>query len=266
MKKFLFFCRNSLPLSLLLLALMAITSCRGTKPSIPEAPSASQHLPTTSPSSATSPAAIQKTPQQSSQVNTLSTVCPSLTITPPSLSTITPEPTNQATRPLVLEENPKLDPIYEQSYTAFHSGNYSQAISLANQVLTVDPKHYKSLNIKGIALSFQNKYSEGMKSIDEALAIHPNFAYGRFNKALAYEYHEEIEKALLWYDKALEIENYTWSHYGKASCYGRIGDAPNAVKNLKIAISMDKGVKKLASTERDFSKVRSSKEFLDLLQ
>lgn len=183
-----------------------------------------------------------------------------------SSSTVTTPPAKSATPTIPENTNTNLESTYEESYNAFHSGNYAKAITLADKVLKVDQKHYKALNIKGIALSFQNNYTSGMKNIDAALAINPDFGYGRFNKALAYEYNEQIQNAITWYDKALEVEAYTWSYYGKASCYGRIGDVQNTVKNLKIAISMDKVVVELARDEKDFNKVRSSKEFSDLVK
>ncbi|MEL7598044.1 MAG: hypothetical protein AAGU01_07565, partial [Clostridiaceae bacterium] len=107
---------------------------------------------------------------------------------------------------------------------------------------------------------------EGIKAIDKALEINPGYGYGRFNKGLAYELYRHYDEALMWYDKALEVENYIWSYYGKASIYGRRGDIENTVKYLKIAIDMDASVKKLAKEERDFDNVRESKSFKEIVQ
>jgi tetratricopeptide (TPR) repeat protein len=135
---------------------------------------------------------------------------------------------------------------------------------LANEVIKKDNKHYKSYNIKGVALAYNGSFEEGMKNIDKALEINPSYGYARFNKALTYELYGKYEEALKWYDKDLEVENYIWSYYGKASIYGRKGDVENTVKYLKIAIEMDKVVKEEARTERDFDNVRQSKEFQEL--
>mgnify|MGYP000025621333 FL=1 len=104
-----------------------------------------------------------------------------------------------------------------------------------------------------------------MKDIDKALDLNSEFGYARFNKALNYELYGEYDNALTWYDKALEVEDYVWSYYGKASIYGRRGDVENTIKYLKIAISMDSSVKDEAKTESDFDNVRNSKEFQDLI-
>ena len=162
--------------------------------------------------------------------------------------------------------DPSLDVAYQNAYALFHSGKYSAAIKTADKVLLKDPQHYKALNIKGIALCFSDNFTDGMRNIDASLSIAPGFGYARFNKALAYSYNKRFDEALHWYDSALSVENYVWSHYGKAAIYGQKNDVTNAVKNLKIAIEMDKGVKDVAKGEKDFNPVRNSKEFKELVQ
>lgn len=158
-----------------------------------------------------------------------------------------------------------LEQLYQQSYRAFHSKKYSEAIKLADQLIKEDKGFYKAYNIKGIALCFSHNFSEGMTNIDQALTLKPDFGYARFNKALAYELYRNFDSALVWYDKALEVENYVWSYYGKASIYGRRGDVQNTVKYLKIAISMWDGIRALAREESDFDPVRNTPEFKELV-
>lgn len=164
------------------------------------------------------------------------------------------------------KENKKLEKTYEKAYKAFYDNKYIESINLANEVIKKDNRHYKSYNIKGIALAYNGSFEEGMKNINKALEINPSYGYARFNKALAYELYDKYEEALKWYDKNLEVENYIWSYYGKASIYGRKGDVENTIKYLKIAIEMDKVVKEEARTERDFDNVRQSKEFQRLIK
>lgn len=163
-------------------------------------------------------------------------------------------------------ENKEIEEIYKRAYKAFFDNKYTESINLADEAIAKDDKHYKSYNIKGIALAYNGNFQEGMKNIDKALEINPSYGYARFNKALAYELYDKYDEALKWYDKNLEIENYIWSYYGKASIYGRKGDVKNAVKYLKTAIDMDKVVKEEARTERDFDNVRQSKEFQELIK
>jgi tetratricopeptide (TPR) repeat protein len=164
------------------------------------------------------------------------------------------------------EENEKIEDKYQQSVKSYSHKNYSDTISIANEIINEDPSFYEAYNIKGIALCYSGNYEEGMKNIDKSLELKPNFGYARFNKALAYELHGDYDDALNWYDKDLEIENYIWSYYGKASIYGRRGDVQNTIKYLKYAIDISPDIKKLANEEVDFNPVKNSKEFQDLIK
>lgn len=158
-----------------------------------------------------------------------------------------------------------LDEECQKAYDIFGDKNYEEVIKICDEVIKKDANFYKAYNIKGIALAYNNKYQEGMKNIDKALLIKPDFGYARFNKALAYELYGHYEEALTWYNKALEVEKYVWSYYGIASIYGRRGDASNTVKYLKMAIEISADVKEEAKNEADFNPVRETKEFIELI-
>jgi len=165
-----------------------------------------------------------------------------------------------------IEKQKQLDSKYNEAFNTFHSGKYNNAAAIADEIIALDSNYYKAYNIKGIALCYGKKYQEGMATIDKALSIKGDYGYARFNKALAYELYGHYDEALQWYDKALEVENYVWSHYGKASIYGRKGDVANTVKYLKVAIEMDPNVKEEAKKEADFNNVRNSEEFQNLVK
>ena len=156
--------------------------------------------------------------------------------------------------------------LYEEARNLFfNEHDYEKTIEKANEIIDRFPESYKAYNIRGIAKAYKGNFQDGMQDIDKALELNSNFGYARFNKALNYELYGKYDKALIWYDKALEVEDYVWSYYGKASIYGRKGDVENTIKYLKIAISIDSAVKDEAKTEEDFDNVRYSKEFQDLI-
>lgn len=164
------------------------------------------------------------------------------------------------------DKNIQLEEQYKQAESLFRNKQYANSIEKADKIIEQDAKFYKAYNIKGIALCYSNNYEEGMKNIDKSLELSPDYGYARFNKALAYELYGKYDEALLWYDKDLEIENYVWSYYGKASIYGRRGDVPNTVKYLKTALDISPEIKSTAREERDFDPVRASEEFQDLVK
>lgn len=163
------------------------------------------------------------------------------------------------------QKNKALEDKCTQGYNAFSKKEYSQAISIEDEVIKEDANFYKAYNIKGIALCYSGKFEEGMKNIDKALAIKPDFGYSMFNKALAYELYGHYDEALDWYNKDLQAEKYIWSYYGISSIYGRRGDVANTVKYLKQAIDMSSDIKAIARDEKDFNPVKNSKEFQDLV-
>ena len=118
------------------------------------------------------------------------------------------------------EGNTGEEALYEEARNLFfNEHDYEKTIEKANEVIDKFPKSYKAYNIRGIAKAYKGNFQEGMQDIDKALELNSDFGYARFNKALNYELYGEYDKALMWYDKALEVEEYVWSYYGKASIY-----------------------------------------------
>ena len=169
------------------------------------------------------------------------------------------------------ERKEEEDRLYDQAYGLFFSNKYKESIEVSNELITKFPESYRGYNIRGIAKAFNGSFDEGMSDINKSLEIKPDYGYALFNKALNYELYNKLDDALDWYDKALAVEEYMWSYYGKASIYGRRGDAENTVKYLKKAIEVaakennDQALKDDAKTEHDFDPVRGNKEFNQLI-
>lgn len=157
----------------------------------------------------------------------------------------------------------KENELYNEAYELFFSGKYGDAIDKANGLVSEFPNNPMGYNIRGIAKSYNKDYEGGIKDIDKALEIDEKYGYAIFNKALTYELYGNMDEALKWYNKDLEIEDYVWSYYGIASIYGRRGDVDNTMKYLNKAIQINDSVKASAKTEHDFDPVRNSKEFKD---
>ncbi|NLK94749.1 MAG: tetratricopeptide repeat protein [Clostridiales bacterium] len=166
----------------------------------------------------------------------------------------------------------KENKMYEEAYDNFHGGNYEGAIEIANNIITEFPESEKAYNIRGIAKAFNGNYDEGLQDINKSLEIKEDYGYARFNKALCYELYNDYENALIWYDKALQVEDYLWSYYGKASIYGRNGDIDGVESNLKKAFEIAAkenvldSVKEEAKNEADFASVRDNSRFIELVK
>lgn len=162
--------------------------------------------------------------------------------------------------------------LYNNAYSLFHNRQYDEAIKAADNLINEFSDSYKGYTIKGISEGYAGNFTSGMNDIDKALQIKSDYGYGRFNKALLYELNEKFDEALEWYDKALEVEKYMWSYYGKASIYGRKGAVDDAVINLNLALSAaptdaDKNsIKENARSEQDFDPINGDKKFQDVIK
>jgi tetratricopeptide (TPR) repeat protein len=159
----------------------------------------------------------------------------------------------------------ELEKKWKIGYDQFFAKKYQEAIQIERQVLKEDPSFYKAYAVEGIALAYSGDFEGGMKQIDKALELNPNYGYARFNKALANELYGHYDEAIKWYNKNLEIEKFEWSYYGIASVYGRKGDVNNVIKYLKLAIEINSSIKDAAKSEEDFDSVKQSKEFVKLI-
>jgi len=160
----------------------------------------------------------------------------------------------------------KLEGMYNTALGVFYSKAYKKAIEFSNEIIEEDPNYYKGYNLRGIATAYNGNLENGLKDIDKALELSPNYGYARFNKALALELFGHYDESLTWYNKALEVEDYVWSYYGIASIYGRRGNVQKTVEYLKKAVDKDSSVKEAAKEEADFDKVKNSQEFKDLVK
>lgn len=168
------------------------------------------------------------------------------------------------------EQNEKqTDTLTEKGYQDFSAKNYAEAINEENQALQVNDNNARAHAVKGIALCYSEldteNFNQGLAEIDKSLQIDPNYGYARFNRALSLELYGKYDDALIWYDKALQVDNFVWSYYGKACIYGRRGDVDNSVKYLKIAIGMQANIKDEAKNEIDFQNVKNSEAFMQLV-
>ena len=166
----------------------------------------------------------------------------------------------------IKKKQESLEKKWKTGYDQFFEKKYKQSIEIERQVIKEDPNFYKAYTVEGIALAYSGDFKSGMKQIDKALILKPNYGYARFNKALANELYGYYEEAIEWYKKDLEVEKSEWSYYGIASIYGRKGDIKNTMKYLKLAIDINPNVKDVAKNEEDFDNVRECMEFKKLIE
>ena len=180
-------------------------------------------------------------------------------------------------------------------------GRYEEAIQSYNQALKINPNDYLSWNNKGTILFDKlKKYEESIIAFDQSLQINPNYALAWHNKGVASRKIGRLEESITFLDKALEIEpnyenswfqkaiafgrlnkpeeaifsfdkviefkqNDTGAYYGKSSIYALQLKNDLAIKNLKMAISLDQKCQKMAKLDSNFDGIRNDRRFINLL-
>lgn len=186
------------------------------------------------------------------------------------------ENTNKANNENKVDEKEKaLDDKYNAAYQKFRdkSKSYEETIKDLDGIINEDANYFKAYTLKGISQVYLSStygngdlYEKGMQSIDKALEINPNYGYGVFNKALAYELFAKYQDALEWYEKSIKLDNYIWSYYGAAKIYCRNRNQDKCIEYLKIAISKDNKVKEEIEKDKVFNNIRETEEYKNLMK
>ncbi len=157
--------------------------------------------------------------------------------------------------------------LYDQGLKLYYQRQFPESLALFNQALAIDAQCYEALNAKGATLAFQGHYDQGLALIQQALDLNPLFVYGHFNQGLANELAGRWDPAIAAYQKALHLDNHdTWSYYGIASIYGRLGNTDKVLEYLTPAIALNSDVKEVARNEHDFAPVREDPRFQTLVK
>ena len=161
--------------------------------------------------------------------------------------------------------------VYEDElskvYYAFDKSDNKGAINICTDLVTKVEDPYEAYALRGYAKAMNGNFDEAMKDIDKALEINPNYGRGRHYKAFTYKLFKKNDKALEWFIKSVEAEEYSWSYFGAACIYSVKNDKENAIKYLKKAVELEpEAIKARAKTEEDFNNIKNSKEYKELMK
>ncbi|MFX1257555.1 MAG: tetratricopeptide repeat protein [Promethearchaeota archaeon] len=84
---------------------------------------------------------------------------------------------------------------------------YEKSIAVLKRIIEIDPKNYRAIYNLGIAYFNIGEMEKALKAYNEAISIKQDYKYCYYNIGLIYEiYKDNLEKALEYYEKALEID------------------------------------------------------------
>jgi tetratricopeptide (TPR) repeat protein len=103
------------------------------------------------------------------------------------------------------------DPQYQYSMGAVYldNGNLDEAIRFFNKALSLNPRHFQSLNALGLVYSMKGDLREAEKSFLKCLEVSPNFMEARNNLGMIYQEMGFLDKAEEEFKKVTADPSYT---------------------------------------------------------
>ena len=128
--------------------------------------------------------------------------------------------------------------LYNRALALKNQGQAQASLSECDKILTIAPKQFDALILKGIILSEHGKHIDALLLFDEALKIKKDPAILN-NRANIYQQMKQFDLAMDDYDAAIKLNlRFLEGHYNKANCFKETNQYHEAIvwykKTLKI--------------------------------
>jgi len=109
---------------------------------------------------------------------------------------------------------------YEKAVVCMQYGIPDEAFRYLNQAIALDPRHYLSFNLLGLAHMMKGNLPDAVKAFQSCIAIAPsNFSEAHNNLGTALQESNQIEAAEAAFKKAYEIDQNYNASYNLAKLY-----------------------------------------------
>jgi len=108
---------------------------------------------------------------------------------------------------------------YEKAVVAMRYDLVDQAIEYLNQALALDPGHYKSYHLLGLAYFKKKNYTAAASAFEKCLELKPDVSEVHGNLGVVYEEWGEKDKAEEEYKKALAIDGNPTAGFNLSKLY-----------------------------------------------
>lgn len=146
------------------------------------------------------------------------------------------------------ETSDELSSLYiTQAYNAMYEENYDQAIEYCNKAIEIisEPSFY---SLKAEILKRQEKYEEALKTLNEVLALSPQYAEAYSAKAYIYVEQKKYIEAIECFDKGIAVEpGYVSLYMYKALLLTEMNRSDEAIESYKLGIKNNPKVVSLYS-------------------
>ena len=120
-----------------------------------------------------------------------------------------------------LAEQREKDPQYQydKAVVCMQYGLADEAFKYLSEAIRLDPQHYLSFNLLGLAYMIKANPAEAIKAFTNCLAIKPDFSEAHNNLGTAYQESGQIDKAEAAFKKAYELDESYNASFNLARIY-----------------------------------------------
>ncbi len=155
---------------------------------------------------------------------------------------------------------------YVKGHLLLEQEKYQEAIKCYNNAISIDPSFQEALNDLGVCFDNLNLLNEALEIFDKIIEINPSYKLAFYNKGAVFIKLKKFNKTNTIINKLFELDaNYARAYYLRACLEAVQSDKPEAIKDLKLALNLDKNLLNDAKTDPDLKNIRESEEFIDLL-
>jgi len=142
----------------------------------------------------------------------------------------------------VVQPDSEIIKIFHRGLSSHQLGQFTQAMTAYEQVLSKQPKHFDALHLLGVVAAQTNNPSLAAELIGKAIKINPSSAYAYSNLGTALQELKRLDDALASYNKAIALKpDYAeaFNNRGNALLKPKRLDDALASYNKAIALKPD---------------------------
>jgi len=151
---------------------------------------------------------------------------------------------------------------YVKGHLLFEQQKYREAIKCYNNAICIDPTSQETLNDIGVCFDNLDLLNEALETFNKIIGINPSNKLALYNKGAIFIKLKQFDKTNIIIDKLLELDaNYARAYYLRACLKAVKNHKLDAIKELKLALNLDKDLLNDAKTDPDLKNIRKLKEF-----
>jgi predicted O-linked N-acetylglucosamine transferase (SPINDLY family) len=131
---------------------------------------------------------------------------------------------------------------FRQALALHQKGRLGEAQAIYQQILKVQPRHFDSLHLLGVAAVQTGRLELGIQLIGEAIEVNPNVASAYYSRGNALLGLKRPDEALASYDKALALKpDYADAHTNRGNALRSLERLDEALTSYDKALSLNPG-------------------------